>query len=127
MPVSPSGLNGTSLLFAVAFSKEEKLKGSQRRLFGELELSYEQAVSQRFDSAEAPKLEAPQRVVGDGVVGDGVVGNAKDVDAEENVDGKEKVAEKNAKATNEKKTGGKEKKAKKTKKTKQAKKGSKNC
>lgn len=118
MLVSPGSLNDTSLLFAVAFSKEEKLKGSQRRLFGELELSYEQAVSERFDSAEAPKLEAPQRVVGHGVVSHG----------------KEKVEMTNAKettdakaTTNAKKAGGKEKKAKKAKKTKQAKKGSKNC
>ena len=52
----------TSILYEITFSKNESLRGVQRKTFGEIELKYEECVAERFESVEAPKLEPPKRV-----------------------------------------------------------------
>ena len=52
----------TSILYDITFSKNETLRGVQRRTFGELELKYEECVGDRFECVEAPKLEPPKRI-----------------------------------------------------------------
>ena len=50
-----------SALYEIVFAKEQSLKGIQRRTLSELELKYEEYVTEHFMNPEPPALEPPTR------------------------------------------------------------------
>ena len=48
-------------MYELVFTKNQSLKGIQRRTLSELELKYEEFVSEHFTNPEPPALEPPTR------------------------------------------------------------------
>ena len=61
LKINNVSFTSNSALYELVFAKNQSLKGIQRRTLSELELKYEEFVTEHFTNPEPPALEPPTR------------------------------------------------------------------